>query len=375
MWLSVIVVCSSLMVVFFQAVEVSAAEEIPLIDISKLRLASEASFCEETKDISQQIDHACRTIGFFYIQNHGVSEDLQNQLVDVSKSFFNFPAEIKYDIAMSKSGKAWRGYFGVGDEVTSGIPDQKEGIYFGTEIVEEDSRPLHGMNQWPGGPMGEVMKDSVLTYMNEMKLLGKLLMKAISCSLEVKDAHFLNQFEHPTELFRIFNYPPHNPEVFSSQSMGVGEHTDYGYLTILRQDASGGLQVRSLTNHSTWISAPPIENTFVINLGDALEHNTQGLYRATPHRVLQRINANTGRISMPYFFDPSFDASMIPMFSKPQGSEGVDRQATRWDKMDPTLFHGTYGQYLLKKVSKAFPALFEQYVQVLSSSEDQQEEL
>jgi isopenicillin N synthase-like dioxygenase len=355
-----------------------ATTGIPVIDISKLVSVSNHDqtneFCEEIKEVSEKINKAAQEVGFFYISNHGVSPDLVNNLVQLSKEFFELPPETKYQIAMSSGGKAWRGYFGVGDEVTSGIPDQKEGIYFGTELDNSDPRPMHGQNLWPEGDMGHQMKHLVLSYMAEMKNLGRLLMKAVSCSLGITEKHFLSQFDSPTELFRIFNYPPHNPTKFASNSLGVGEHTDYGYLTILRQDESGGLQVRSLTNSNTWISAPPIPNTFVINLGDALEHNTHGLYRATPHRVLQRVNATAGRISMPYFFDPSFGSemkSMVPYFGSHvvlPTLETEKRIAARWDKLDPTLFQGTYGNYLLKKVSKAFPALFEQQIESTSSS-------
>lgn len=141
-------------------------------------------------------------------------------------------------------------------------------------------------------------------------------------------------------------------------------------MTILRQDPCGGLQVREVSTNQ-WIDAPYIPNTFVVNLGDALEHNTQGLYKATPHRVLQRTNTTVNRISMPYFFDPSFDTqlqSMVPYMTESDQriiAEKAERErgtaaATRWDRLDPTMFHGTYGEYLMKKISKAFPELFKQ---------------
>lgn len=339
---------------------------IPVIDISSLKEASEVDFCEETAVTGQAIRNAAQNVGFFYISNHGVPEILVDTLIETAHEFFTLPLEVKNRISMQNGGKAWRGFFPVGDEVTSGIPDQKEGIYYGTELENSDPRPMHGANLWPEGVLGERLRVLVLGYMQEMKQLGRLLMKTVTCSLGITEPHFLRQFDNPTELFRIFHYPPHNAAKFPNASMGVGEHTDYGYLTILKQDPSGGLQVRSLKDANQWIEAPPIPGTFVINLGDALEHNTQGLFRATPHRVLQRVNATSGRISMPYFFDPSFDAqmkSMAPYFGpnvQLPALETEKRVAARWDKLDPTLFHGTYGNYLLKKVSKAFPALFQQ---------------
>lgn len=349
---------------------------LPIIDISALKSASESNFCQDAQEVGEKINEVSQTFGFFYISNHGVPQELQNEIADLSTQFFQLPTDIKYSIAMNKSGKAWRGYFGVGDEVTSGIPDQKEGIYFGTELPSDDPRPLHGPNIWLETDFGNHYKEVVVSYMNEMKTLGRLLMKAIACSLQITDDYFLDQFNHPTELFRIFNYPPHDSSKFPDNSMGVGEHTDYGYLTLLKLDQAGGLQVRSLANSSLWINAPPVEGTYVINLGDALEHNTQGLYRATPHRVLKRVNATSQRISMPYFFDPNFDSqmrSMVPYFGPnvkkySLHADKADRLAVRWDKFDPSLFDGTYGQYLLRKVSKAFPDLFQQFVDPISSN-------
>ena len=117
--------------------------------------------------------------------------------------------------------------------------------------------------------------------------------------------------------------------------------------------------------HSVWVDATPIDSSFVVNLGDALEHNTGGLLRATPHRVTQRLNATSSRFSFPFFYDPSFSAvmqSVTSHFSEYdkdllQRRLKDDASINRWDSQDPTLFQGTYGDYLLKKVSKVFPLL------------------
>lgn len=130
---------------------------------------------------------------------------------------------------------------------------------------------------------------------------------------------------------------------------GVAEHTDYGLLTMLRQDAAGGLEVRGRTG---WIDAPPIPNTFVCNLGDMLERMTSGRYRSTPHRV--RNTSGTDRMSFPFFFDPGWDALVLPVPAI--GGEPVDA-APRWDGADLLELEGTYGDYLLSKVGKVFPDL------------------
>jgi isopenicillin N synthase-like dioxygenase len=131
----------------------------------------------------------------------------------------------------------------------------------------------------------------------------------------------------------------------------VGEHTDYGVLTILRQDEVGGLQVKS---RGRWIAAPPVPGSFVCNIGDMLDRMTRGLYRSTPHRVLNA--SGRGRLSFPFFFDPGFDARIEPLDLRGAPPPPDDREE-RWDRASVHDFQGTYGDYILGKVSKVFPEL------------------
>src|SRR5262245_9285327 len=105
-------------------------------------------------DVSVQLGRACREHGFFYVTGHGVSVDLQRRLEDLSRRFFAQDLATKMEIRMERGGRAWRGYFPVGDELTSGRPDLKEGIYFGAELPENHplvrhGTPLHGPNLFP----------------------------------------------------------------------------------------------------------------------------------------------------------------------------------------------------------------------------------
>ena len=112
-------------------VEESSKVEIPVVDISLLLKNNykkdNKQFCSSVEEVSQKINQACRTTGFFYIKNHGVPLEIQNDIVNVSKQFFSLSVDEKKKINMKFGGKAWRGYFSVGEELTSGIPDQKEG--------------------------------------------------------------------------------------------------------------------------------------------------------------------------------------------------------------------------------------------------------
>ncbi|MCF8461765.1 MAG: hypothetical protein K9G46_13660 [Flavobacteriales bacterium] len=322
----------------------ATVSEIPVIDISPLINGGDQNL------VAKQIHEACTNHGFFYISGHGISEDLQNDLEQFSTSFFQLPLEEKMKISMNNGGRAWRGFFPVGDELTSGKPDQKEGIYFGSELDDEHSKvkagiPLHGKNLFPESP-AELAK-TVLEYINLVTVVGHAVLRGVALSLNLSSDYFEATItKNPFILFRIFHYPPQEPK---PDVWGVGEHTDYGLLTILKQDAVGGLQVKS---RGSWIDAPPIPNTFICNIGDMLDRMTGGLYRSTPHRV-QNISGKD-RLSFPLFFDPDFDVVVKPISGL---SASNSDYSDRWDKEDVYNFEGKYGDYLTKKVSKVFPQL------------------
>ena len=319
--------------------------EIPVIDISSL-------VSDNPLDtVANQIRQACRDTGFFYIVGHGVDEGLQNRLEQLSRQFFALDLETKMQIRMALGGRAWRGYFPVGGELTSGKPDLKEGIYLGSELNQthpavRSGVPMHGANLFPEIPQ---FRETILEYLTVMTQLGHALMTGIALSLNLDASYFRERYTtDPLILFRIFNYPfPSNPQ---GQSWGVGEHTDYGLLTILKQDDLGGLQVKT---KSGWIDAPPIANSFVCNIGDMLDRLTGGLYRSTPHRV--KNVSGRSRLSFPFFFDPNFNAELHPIEIK--GAIVDDNKNERWDKASVREFRGTYGDYVLSKVAKVFPQL------------------
>ncbi|XP_037027514.1 probable iron/ascorbate oxidoreductase DDB_G0283291 [Bradysia coprophila] len=324
---------------------------IPIIDISEL-VSNSPRKC----DVAKQINSACREYGFFYVTNHGVSEQLENRLESLSRQFFAQSVEVKSKIRMDLGGRAWRGYFPVGGELTSGRPDMKEGIYFGAELDEmhplvQLKTPLHGSNLFPDNIA--MFKETVLEYIDAMIRLGHIIMAGVALSLNLHESYFAELYtKNPLPLFRIFNYPARNN---NTHGWGVGEHTDYGILTILKQDNLGGLQVKS---KSRWIEAPPVAGTFVCNIGDMLERMTAGLYKSTPHRVKSPAESQD-RLSFPFFFDPNFHGEVKPI-ELLEGNEIVDDSALRWDNTNVFEFKGTYGEYLLDKVSKVFPQLREE---------------
>ena len=335
----------------------ASTDALPIVDVSALVDAQAEPAARD--QVAAAIHRACCEHGFFYIVGHGIARALQQALFDVSRDFFALPLERKMAIHMRTGGRAWRGYFPVGEELTSGRPDLKEGLYLGSELAPEHPAvraaiPLHGANLFPVEL--PALREVVLRYIDALTRLGHQLMAGISQSLGLPPSYFDAHYTRdPTVLFRVFHYPAQ--PATDVESWGVGEHTDYGVLTLLKQDDCGGLQVK---RGSQWIEAPPIEDTFVCNIGDMLERMTRGLYRSTPHRVRNR--SGHSRLSFPFFFDPGWDSQVLPLPLSGLDEKGVARTGRdRWDGQDIHAFAGTYGEYLLGKVGKVFPNLRSQH--------------
>jgi isopenicillin N synthase-like dioxygenase len=322
---------------------VSHPSAVPVIDVAPLRSGD-----GDVAAVARTIDAACRAVGFFGITGHGVDPMSLDALEHAAHDFFALPDGEKQAIAMARGGLAWRGWFPLGGELTSGRPDGKEGIYFGRELPAGDPRPLHGPYLWPARPPD--LRPAVDAWMTAMEQLGQLLLDAIAVGLGLAPGCFATSLTRdPIVLFRIFRYPPLEA-ARPGFDWSVAEHTDYGLLTLLAHDGTPGLEVRA---GREWIAVPADRELIVCNIGDMLDRMTGGRYRSTAHRV--RNASRRDRLSFPFFLDPAWDAEVreLPL----RGGAPPDDAATRWDGTSLRTLDGTYGEYLWTKVRKVFPDL------------------
>lgn len=271
---------------------------LPIIDVAPLYQADESGYLT----VSRQIDKACREWGFFYIRNHPIGAARLEQLTDHARHFFGLPTERKLQIDITRS-KHHRGYGGVATEqLDPGKPsDLKETFDMGFHLPADHvdvvaGKPLRGPNRHPDIEGWEALFE---THYRDMQALACTLLRAIALALDIERDFFDKRFHEPLSVFRMIHYPPRIIAT-SPDQQGAGAHTDYGCITLLYQDDVGGLQVQNV--HGEWVDAPPIDGTFVVNIGDMMARWSNDRYKSTPHRVISP--DGTERYSMPFFAEP-----------------------------------------------------------------------
>jgi isopenicillin N synthase-like dioxygenase len=289
------------------------APALPIIDISGLSRGP-----AERRAVAQALHEASVETGFFYISEHGVSDALIDAVFAQSHALFALPLEQKLALA-SRNTACYHGYEPLqGQTLEAGMPpDLKEGFNLGDELPANHPAVIadpnnYGPNQWPSGLPG--FRATLSGYHAEMLRVSHRLMQAMALGLGLPEDYFDDFCETPIAVIRLLHYPP-QPADPAPGEKGCGAHTDWGGLTVLLQDAAAGLEVMSAAG--SWIKAPPIPGTFVVNIGDMFARWTNGLYRSTVHRVINV--SGRDRYSVPFFFDGRSDylVSCIPACRAP----------------------------------------------------------
>ncbi len=294
----------------------------------------------ESPDVAGAFRRAYSDVGFAYLEGHGVQQELVDAAFAASGSFHALPLEEKLAL---KVNAQHRGYmpFAESKIVSSSIqkatkPNLSESLMVMHEVDPADPArrddPLAGPNQWPAI---SGFREAITTYELALQGLALRLVGVFETALGSEVGTLSRSFRHPTTFLRLLHYPPQDP-TGPDDEFGSNPHTDYGFLTILAQDSSGGLQVRA-PDGETWLDAPPRPGAFVLNVGDIGERWSNGTLRSTPHRVLNRTGRD--RYSIPYFFDPAAAAVVSPLPGCIPAGE-----APRFETV-------TYGDYLLAKLN------------------------
>lgn len=272
------------------------AGPIPVIDMGPLRDGSGAA------EVGKALHQASQEVGFIYVKNHGIPDDLIKRAHAVALAFFRQPEEVKDRVAISESHRGWLRMGGamMGDDMHY---DLKESFLWGAEDSADNApadHPLRGTNIWPDG-VAHFRKVSK-TYFDQAHLVAYDLMRGFALGLGLEEGFFLSSPAKPLSRASYVYYPS-QPAPPRKDQFGAGPHTDFGVLTVLCQDSIGGLQIQDLAGG--WIDARPMDGTLVINVGDLLQRWTGGAYRSTPHRVIN--DSGQERLSLVLAYDPGPD--------------------------------------------------------------------
>jgi isopenicillin N synthase-like dioxygenase len=314
--------------------------QIPMLDVSGLYGDDQAAI----RRIASTLRGYLENIGFLYVVGHPIPRADVEAVREAGKRFFALPDERKLALRIDRN---FRGYlpFAGSTIVTSSVatvskPNQSESIFFMHEVDAADPRavagkPLQGPNQWPDQAELPGFRATIEHYVAEMTRLARKMVGAIAISLGLPADRLDGYFAEPTTFLRLLHYPTQPKE---EGLFGSAPHTDYGFITLLAQDDVGGLEVKNKAGD--WVPAPPVPDSFVMNVGDILARWSNDQFVSTPHRVINR--SGRERYSQPFFFDPSMDATIeaLPV-CVPQGSA---------PKYEPVR----YGDYLMERIDKNY---------------------
>ena len=288
---------------------------IPTIDISSL--VNQDFNSNKSIEITNKIKKACINIGFFQVTGHGINKNNIKNICNVGNKFFNSSENNKRKLAPKKwnykNKNVYRGYFpndvngkeglDIGDlKVTKKYASNKKNKYI--EYIN--------LNKSFDKKSIKVLSD----YFDKIFILGETLFKSIIKLYDNDTNRFKVAFSRRKTLSTLrFNYYPNQtkPVEISHQdgvALGCETHVDSGIFTILYQDKKGGLQVQNRKNKK-WYNVPFNKNALVVNTGLALQYLSKGKFKATSHRVLWN---KTKRMSIPFFFEPSYDFKMGQSF-------------------------------------------------------------
>ena len=282
-------------------------DAIPIVDIRS------STSAVDDPVIATLLNAALSQFGFCYISGHTIDTEVTQNLLNSARKFHLLPIAKKKRL---KINPYHRGYIESesSQTITSSIesaaqPNRSESFMVMRETLPSDPRfgsQLFGPNQWPDTLIPELKKHCT-AYAEAMEKLSLELVQRLGVALGLGPNALLELFNDPTYFLRLIKYPPLNPND-SPAPFGSAPHTDHGFMTLVLQDDTAGLEV--LSSNGRWMPVNPVPNTLVLNVADMLSIISNGRWKSTPHRV---ILGPQPRESTAFYFDPDFDAKINPL--------------------------------------------------------------
>ena len=291
------------------AVRAATLNEIPIYDAGPC-FAGEPGARERLAD---DVRHAQEQIGFYYLTNHGVPQDLIDRTFDAVARFFALPEAEKLAL---KVDEHQIGYIPPKASLlkTSGIADNtkldtNEAFQANRDRTLFDPKVRAGirfnaMNRWPEDERVPGLRETLLEYHDTMSQLGWRMLPVYSLALGLDADHLYQFFRDPHFMNRNAHYAPGSAE---ANQFGLAPHSDHGFVTFLPLSEVPGLEVR--TQAGEWIPARHVPGAMLVNTGEFLNRWTNGRFIATPHRVQV---PQRDRYTITFFYNPSDETVNTP---------------------------------------------------------------
>ncbi|MFK8025715.1 MAG: isopenicillin N synthase family dioxygenase, partial [Ilumatobacter sp.] len=279
--------------------------------------------------LAEEIDEACREIGFLVIEGHGIDPALVEEMHRVFGEYFALPHWEKMRFKMPDD--RYRGYVPPASEGLAGSLDEvapldlKEPFSTGPfdHPLDEyhfgpDGSRFFAPNVWPDRPVG--MREVFEAYYAAMEDLAADLMRLFALALGVDERFFDDKIDQQIANFSAIFYGSQADLDPLPGQLRAGAHSDYGSLTIVHTDSDvGGLEVKDKSG--AWVGVPCIPGTFVVNLGDLMADWTNDRWVSTLHRVVNPPDEapDAEKTSLIFFHQPNYDAVIecIPTCTNP----------------------------------------------------------
>ena len=312
-------------------------DEIPSLDLADFTSGN----TDKKNAFVQALGEAYNNIGFVAIKNHGLTDEMTEQLYATIKSFFSLPDQVKQKYEVPELA-GQRGYIGKGKEHAKGrtTGDLKEFYHVGQDVTDGDAiGKEYPDNIWPK-ELPEMEKIGLEVY-KTLEATGIKMLQAIALYLGLDEHYFDNKVHNGNSILRPIHYfPIENPDAVPADAVRAAEHGDINLITLLMGASADGLQV--LRRDNKWIPITALPNQIIVNVGDMLARHTNNKLKSTIHRVVNppKELMKTSRFSIPFFMHPRSEMDLTVL-------------STCVDKENPKLYDDiTAGEFLHQRLAE-----------------------